>query len=151
MISLMPVWSTLAQGDPASVGHRMSHDDHGRPGPPICSCSTNGLYFRKDLTWEQVPLTHRCVACVEPRVGSAPLARPGDAVIGLAESYAAEPTRGSTAVYVRRLRRETRRPAELLNVILRVVVGTPRGAVIRQRVGVTDVVIGAMTVSLSKL
>lgn len=59
----MPVWSTRAPGDPSSVGHRMTNDDHGRPGPPVCACSTEGLYFRQDFAWDRVPIAQRCFAC----------------------------------------------------------------------------------------
>lgn len=62
-MELMPVWSTRKPGDPASVGHRMLDDFHGRPMSPVCGCSTEGLWFRRDHEWSQVPGRQRCSIC----------------------------------------------------------------------------------------
>lgn len=63
MITSVPVWSTLRAGDPASVGHRMADDEYGRPSVPVCGASSEGLYFRRDHDWGDVPEAQRCDAC----------------------------------------------------------------------------------------
>jgi hypothetical protein len=63
MISPMPVWSTRRAGDPASIGHRMIDDSFGRPTLPACGLSSDGLFFRRDHDWEQVPERQRCRLC----------------------------------------------------------------------------------------
>jgi hypothetical protein len=57
------LWSTRRQGDPLAVGHRMEADGHGRPTSPMCGCSTEGLWFRRDHEWERVPMAQRCPDC----------------------------------------------------------------------------------------
>lgn len=63
MLEGVPVWSTRRAGDPASVGHRMEADGFGRPSSPVCGLSTEGLYFRRDHSWDNVPEGQRCPAC----------------------------------------------------------------------------------------
>ena len=65
MIDDMSVWSTKRPGDPASVGHRMPEDDHGRPAGPLCGASSHGLWFRRDHEWADVPERQRCFACTQ--------------------------------------------------------------------------------------
>ena len=61
----MPCWSTT------SIGHRTQDDAYepcgpdGRPTSPVCGRSTEGLYFRRDHHWEQVPERQRCPRCDE--------------------------------------------------------------------------------------
>ena len=57
--------STGPQGDLTSVGHRMVDDSYGRPGTPVCGCSTNGLWFRRDVSGERVPVAQQCSACAQ--------------------------------------------------------------------------------------
>lgn len=59
----VPVWSTKRQGDPSSVGHRMEGDEYGRPSSPVRGASSDGLYFRRDHDWSDVPERQRCEAC----------------------------------------------------------------------------------------
>ena len=59
----MPVWSTKPQGDPASVGHRMDDDGYGRPSIRVRGRSSEGLIFRRDISWERVPADQRCAPC----------------------------------------------------------------------------------------
>lgn len=59
----VPVWSTRSQGNPTSIRYRMAHDDHGRPGSPMCRCSTEGLYFSRDVEWTCVPERQRRTSC----------------------------------------------------------------------------------------
>lgn len=59
----MPVWSTRRAGDPASVGHLMVDDGYGRPAPPACGASSEGLFFRRDHDWADVPEGQRCEGC----------------------------------------------------------------------------------------
>lgn len=30
---------------------------------PVCGCSTEGLWFRRDVEWERVPAPQRCGGC----------------------------------------------------------------------------------------
>jgi hypothetical protein len=71
MIDVVPVWSTKRKGDPASVGHRMEDDGYGRPSGPACGVSSQGLFFRAWLTWDDVPIPQRCPEC-GLRVGGTP-------------------------------------------------------------------------------
>jgi len=57
------VWSTKRPGDPASIGHRMTPDAHGRPTTPFCGLTTEGLWFRRDHDWGQGPEPQRCRGC----------------------------------------------------------------------------------------
>jgi len=70
MIQEVPVWSTRRAGDPASVGHRMEADGFGRPSSPVCGLSSEGLYFRRDHSWADVPAAQRCEACDGARPGA---------------------------------------------------------------------------------
>lgn len=65
----MALWSTGPPGDPTSVGHLQLEDYHGRPTGPLCGLSSNGLYYRVQLSWEAVPGAQRCPECDE-RAGS---------------------------------------------------------------------------------
>lgn len=59
----VPVWSTERPGSPTSIGHRMTPDGHGRPTTPVCGRSTEGLWFRRDHEWHEVPPGQRCDEC----------------------------------------------------------------------------------------
>ena len=63
MIGALPVWSTKRPDDPASIGHRMQPDSHGRPMTPVCLRTTNGLWFRRNFAWNDVPEHQRCPDC----------------------------------------------------------------------------------------
>jgi len=50
----------------------MIDDAHGRPGDPVCGRSTEGLFFRRDHGWPQVPehqRRHACGAGRTPTIG----------------------------------------------------------------------------------
>ena len=49
----MPVWSTKRVVTPRSIGHRMEPDGHGQPMSPVCGITTEGLFFRMQLEWDQ--------------------------------------------------------------------------------------------------
>lgn len=85
----MPGWSTGPKGAPGSVGHRMGRDHHGRPGSPLCGCSTDGLWWRGELDWEQVPPAQRCPDSDRP-VGSAATGEVSDAVQGPGQELSGE-------------------------------------------------------------
>jgi hypothetical protein len=63
MLRGVPVWSSLPQGDPMSVGHRMDEDGYGRASLPVCGRTSEGLFFRRDVRWDQVPVGQRCARC----------------------------------------------------------------------------------------
>jgi hypothetical protein len=47
----------------------MEPDGHGRPTMPVCGISTEGLWFRRDHVWAQVPERQRCRDCEALQVG----------------------------------------------------------------------------------
>jgi len=67
------LWSTHRQGDPRSIAHQMEPDGHGRPTSPLCGCSTEGLFFRRDHDWSHVPPAQRCRRCAQAIGGTASL------------------------------------------------------------------------------
>lgn len=74
----VPVWSTLPPGEPGSIGHRMSTDTHGRPSPPVCGQTSNGLWFRLGVEWDDIPERQRCRACQTDPAPEAPKATRDD-------------------------------------------------------------------------
>lgn len=43
----------------------MVGDGYGRPTSPACGLSSEGLFYRRDHDWEDVPERQRCPGCVQ--------------------------------------------------------------------------------------